>query len=163
MTAANGNGHPTRPVVFVTTSEQPHHPRHYHLMAVGLERAGVPARMVAQPDRDPEAECVAITDAVDVIRWYQYQIPVKLARAVSGRAESEEEGVEHMASDADGSAKVALLAIDRSLAGWSILRGALADADDSILDLLVHLDRLRRKTERTFPRARCFVRPGFDG
>jgi glycosyltransferase involved in cell wall biosynthesis len=39
-----------RPVVFVATTQQPYHPRHYHLMAVGLHRAGVPARMVAQPD-----------------------------------------------------------------------------------------------------------------
>jgi len=30
------------------------------------------------------------------------------------------------------------------------------------LDILVHLDRLRRKTEELFSDARAFVRPGFD-
>lgn len=44
--------------------------------------------------------------------------------------------------------------------------GETADADvddeDAILDLLVALDRRRRTTERTFPLARAFVRPGFD-
>jgi hypothetical protein len=30
------------------------------------------------------------------------------------------------------------------------------------LELLVHLDRLRRAAEQEFPQARAFVRPGFD-
>ena len=49
MTASN-EAQGERPVVFMTTTQQPYHPRHYHLMAVGLHRAGVPAHMVAQPD-----------------------------------------------------------------------------------------------------------------
>ena len=36
------------------------------------------------------------------------------------------------------------------------------DREGEILDLLVHLERLRRKTEEVFPSARAFVRPGFD-
>lgn len=40
-----------RPVVMVTSSPAPYHPRHYHLMATGLRRAGVPVVVVAQPDR----------------------------------------------------------------------------------------------------------------
>lgn len=112
--------------------------------------------------RDPEAEVVEISDAVEVIRWYQYQIAVKLARAVSGLSENEEDPTEGLTHDANGSAKVALLALDRSLAAWSVLRRSLPDPDDTILDFLVGLDRLRRKSERTFPDARKFVRPGFD-
>jgi glycosyltransferase involved in cell wall biosynthesis len=49
MTASNA-AQGDRPVVFITTTQQPYHPRHYHLMAVGLHRAGVPACVVAQPD-----------------------------------------------------------------------------------------------------------------
>ena len=52
--------------------------------------------------------------------------------------------------------------MDRSIAAWGALRDCLSEEADSILDTLVHLDRLRRRTEQEFPRARAFVRPGFD-
>jgi len=111
---------------------------------------------------DPEAEAVRIGDAVEVVRWYQHQIAVKLARAVSSADRHEELVPEEPCGDSDGSAKVALLGIDRSLAAWSILRQCLPDPSETILDLLVQLDRLRRAAESAFPNARAFVRPGFD-
>ena len=65
--------------------------------------------------------------------------------------------------DSDGSAKIALIGIDRCIATWSALRTALGpDETDGILDLLVQLSAIRRDTEKLFPRARAFVRPGFD-
>jgi hypothetical protein len=64
--------------------------------------------------------------------------------------------------DSDGSEKVALIAMDRSLAAWGELYHHFPESQDEILDLLVHLDRLRRRTEQEFPAAREFVRPGFD-
>jgi hypothetical protein len=64
--------------------------------------------------------------------------------------------------DSDGSAKIALIAIDRSIAAWGQMRQHLPQREDNILDILVHLDRLRRKTETVFPNAKAFVRPGFD-
>jgi hypothetical protein len=42
------------------------------------------------------------------------------------------------------------------------MRQHLPQREDNILDILVHLDRLRRKTETVFPNAKAFVRPGFD-
>jgi hypothetical protein len=114
------------------------------------------------PGHDPEAAAVRIGDAVDVVRWYQHQIGVKLARAVSSADLHEDLRPEEPCGDADGSAKVALIGIDRSLAAWSILRRHLSDPSETILDLLVQLDRLRRAAESTFPNARAFVRPGFD-
>jgi hypothetical protein len=115
---------------------------------------------------DPEAEAIRLADAVDVIRWYQYQIEVKLVRAVGDvleRDEEEDEDLVDVASrDAIGSAKVALLGIERSLAAWSLARGAMGDDEDAVLDLLVHLDRLRRAVDATFPEARNFIRPGLD-
>ena len=36
------------------------------------------------------------------------------------------------------------------------------DQQESIVDVITHLDRLRRRTEKKFPAARAFVRPGFD-
>ena len=186
-------------------------------------------------DHDPEADALDIQDCVEVIRWYQYQIPIKVMRAYSGatailgaqgqladelqqlqtqfkthpglssdlddflaeddvddllafRHSNDETRVEEahleddpfadlddlddpefeaamraaQETDANGSAKVALLSIDRSIAAWTRLRPHLPDRADDILDLLVMLTRLRRDIESQFPQARDFKRPGFD-
>ena len=81
---------------------------------------------------------------------------------MSSRVDDRRDGDDGYPSDADGSAKVALIALDRSIAAWARLRGHLAAEGDAILDLLVQLERLRRATERVFPQARAFQRPGFD-
>jgi hypothetical protein len=119
-----------------------------------------------------EGTTLAIVDALDVIQWYQQQIHVKLCRALGSRQEAGQSALDGdevadelgaaMTHDADGSAKVALIAIDRSIAAWSEMARSLPDESDMLLDFLVRLDRLRRSAEQEFPRARSFVRPGFD-
>jgi hypothetical protein len=112
---------------------------------------------------DPEAEAISIADACDVIRWYQHQIGVKFSRALSSESEREIFDEETMRNDSLGSAKVALLGIDRSLAAWAIFRQAFPEHADEILDVLVELNRLRCAGESRFPDARAFIRPGLDG
>ena len=115
---------------------------------------------------DPQAEARQLSDFTDVIRWYQHFIYVKLCRAIESRASEELEADEEQKKfpkDSDGSAKIALIAMDRSIAAWSGLRRALgADDADSILDLLAQLAAIRREAEKLFQHARAFVRPGFD-
>lgn len=115
---------------------------------------------------DPQSEVEKLSDLTDVIRWYQRFIYVKLRRAISGRARRDlemNEEVRAILDDCDGSAKIALIAMDRSIAAWSGLREAFGEEDgDSILDLLAQLAKIRRETENLFPQARAFVRPGFD-
>jgi hypothetical protein len=115
-----------------------------------------------------KTEVDGITDAVEVIRWYQHQTFVKLMRA-SRRFDSDleqEQESEALAAavqnDCNGSAKVALIGIERSEGAWLKLHRSLADDAGSILSILVHLERLRRKAEEAFPKARSFRRPGFD-
>ncbi|HXE52677.1 MAG TPA: hypothetical protein VN541_06655 [Tepidisphaeraceae bacterium] len=116
--------------------------------------------------QNPVAEFNDIQDAVEIIRWYQYQISVKLTRALQGLkdlgAEEDEDGRAFQQHDAEGSAKVALIGIDRSLAAWARLREHFPGERDEILDTLVLLDRLRRDVETVLPNARKFKRPGFD-
>jgi hypothetical protein len=111
---------------------------------------------------DPAAEATVVGDALEVVQWYRFFIDVKLQRAVAGRVDEAIEGADGFPSDADGSAKVALIAVDRSLGAWAKLREHLPAAEDEILDVLVQLARLRTVAEREFPRARAFQRPGFD-
>ncbi len=114
------------------------------------------------PGADAEGQALRLQEAMEIVRWYQHQIAVKIMRALhSARHEDATEGGPEQ-SDADGSAKVALIGIDRSLAAWAELLRQLPDAEDHILPLLADLSRLRRELEATFPRARTFIRPGFD-
>jgi hypothetical protein len=103
-----------------------------------------------------------IGDALEVVQWYLFFIDTKLRRAVASRVDRARDGDDGLPSDADGSAKIALVAIDRSIGAWARLRGHFTAEADSILDLLVHLERLRRAVERDFPAARAFQRPGLD-
>jgi hypothetical protein len=100
-------------------------------------------------------------DAGDVIQWYQYQIAIKTIRALSARKEDEIEDND-VPKDSDGSAKVALIGIDRSIAAWRLMQLALSDRAQSIVPLILQLERLRTNLEESFPKARDFIRPGFD-
>jgi hypothetical protein len=118
--------------------------------------------MMELKDSYPEKEARVIINSIEVIRWYQLQIHVKLMRALQGREDDHWEEMEGFPKDSDGSVKVSLLGMDRSIAAWGNLYEKLFSKSEKILDILIHLDRLRRKTETEFPDARKFIRPGFD-
>ncbi|MFC1495021.1 hypothetical protein ACFL6W_07070 [Thermodesulfobacteriota bacterium] len=113
---------------------------------------------------DVNLEPDSIADNMDVILWYQHQIYVKLMRAVSGSLEeSSSFNDDNYASDSDGSAKVALIGIDRSIPAWGSMSTTLPGLyANNIKNILIHLDQLRKNVEETFPCARKFIRPGFD-
>ena len=105
-----------------------------------------------------------LEDAREVIQWYQYQIAVKTMRGLSGRKE-ELDGDPEIAEfpkDSDGSVKVALIGIDRSIAAWRLMQLSLPERAGSIVPLILQLECLRNRLEKAFPEARDFVRPGFD-
>jgi hypothetical protein len=114
------------------------------------------------PGTSPAHDAATIRDCLEVIRWYQRQVYVKLCRAASGALRGELENIEYAAEDADGSAKVAIIGIERSIAAWGELLNHLPEEEDRILSFLVGLKGLLRKVEAAFPDARAFLRPGFD-
>ncbi len=125
------------------------------------------ARQAGLDLEGPEHEAAVLQDALEVVQWYRQQIHVKLIRAVRsrlnappGRLPGDLPGA--LPDDADGSAKVALLGMDRSVDAWHVLYDHFPEQEDAILPLLVHLQRMRRATEAAFPGARAFIRPGFD-
>jgi hypothetical protein len=124
---------------------------------------------------------IDISDAIEVIRWYQFFVPAKVFRALMGLDErmadddlvadeiftdteldEDEMELDVVGYDSDGSAKIALIAIDRSSSAWRVMQSAVPEKADSIRPLLLELERLRRTAEQTFPNARDFIRPGFD-
>ncbi len=126
-------------------------------------------------------EDIDVSDAIEVVRWYQFFVAAKVFRALMARdrpvideeltsedifsgaeLDDDEALIDAVGNDADGSAKIALIAIDRSSSAWRILQSSLPEKADSIVPMLLELERLRRATEQTFPEARDFIRPGFD-
>ena len=127
-------------------------------------------------------EDINVSDAVEVIRWYQFFIAAKTYRALMGLEDTGDEDVSDIdidpfsddddddedvllraaCHDSDGSAKIALIAIDRSSSAWRLMQNALPEKTESTVPILIELEKLRRGIEQIFPRARDFVRPGFD-
>jgi hypothetical protein len=110
-----------------------------------------------------DEDTITLTDSVEVIRWYQHQMYVKLSRALhSAHDEATDDDLDGYPKDSAGSAKVSLIGMDRSISAWGKIIKFFPDKEDSILGIIAHLERLRRRTETEFPDARAFVRPGFD-
>jgi len=98
-------------------------------------------------------------EAIEVIYFYNFFISAKIYRALMGMDEDEEKEIQ---TDSNGSAKIALIAVDRLIAAWSVAMERLPDHEDEILRFLIILSEIRKQTELTFPNAQKFVRPGFD-
>lgn len=96
-----------------------------------------------------------------VISRFHTLIAAKIHRALHGLANDAPEDRD-WPPDYDGSAKVALLGIERSHAAWLELvqQGVTSDADAA--PLIADLVWLGEALERVFPNARAFVRPAFD-
>ncbi len=110
----------------------------------------------------PAIESIGLEEAIAVIRWYQYFIAAKVMRAIRGKMEEEEERSDEFASDADGSAKIGLIGIDRSIGAWAVIPRYNRLYTESVFEIISLLSLLRQAVEETFPRARSFIRPGFD-
>ncbi|HXD30808.1 MAG TPA: hypothetical protein VN643_06820 [Pyrinomonadaceae bacterium] len=103
-------------------------------------------------------------EASEVLHWYQFQIAAKIVRGLMSRDDDDEseEEEDNISRDSDGSIKVALIGMDRSISAWRLMQLAAPDKSDSIVPLILALEALRHNTERAFPQARDFIRPGFD-
>ena len=134
------------------------------LVKSGKKYANAASEWFREFDQGEVEQSEQLEDAREVVQWYQYQIAVKTIRALSGRREELEEdpAVSGVPKDSDGSTKVALIGIDRSIAAWRLMQLSLPERADSVVPLILQLDRLRQSLEKSFPEARAFVRPGFD-
>ena len=108
-------------------------------------------------------ETTTIKDSLAVIQWYLVFIHVKLARALMGKLSGDDwDDAEGFQRDCDGSAKVALIAIERSMLAWSALFDILPQNEDDFLRILSMLEQIKTMVVAEFPGALTFVRPGFD-
>jgi len=112
---------------------------------------------------DCGAAVPTLAESLAVATWDFALIEVKLRRALSGRDEFlEGDGFDDdpVQNDWNGSAKVALISIARSIQAWAAIAEATSDADAA--HIADELRTLRDEAERMFPDAWRFIRPGFD-
>ena len=103
-----------------------------------------------------------LIEAADTIRWFSTMIASKICRAIASRANGWGDPND-VQSDANGSAKVAHLAIAESRRAWTVLMEAgKATADGVPARATQMLDDMDVQLAERFPLAMDFVRPGFD-
>lgn len=101
-----------------------------------------------------------VDEALEVINWYLDLIQAKMRRALHGLYRNSKDRKD--SDDYNASAKVALIAIDRTVKGWKIMENYFPAFQKEIGHLFVILDQLETDIENSFPAARTFLRPGFE-
>ncbi len=109
-------------------------------------------------------DAVKLADAWEVVQWYSFFISAKTHRAHFdlNERQNEKEDEYSVFSDNLGSAKIAIIAIDRSINALSALYTILKDQEDEILNFLSQLSVIKKQLLATFPEVELFKRPGFD-
>jgi hypothetical protein len=94
----------------------------------------------------------------DVVAWYHLRIYLTVLRALISREKSS--GSAAQMEEATGSAKLALVSMERSRGALQLIRSAANDLE--ITGLIAMLDALERGLDERFPNARSFLRIGLD-
>lgn len=103
-------------------------------------------------------------DAWEVVQWYSVFIAAKVHRAhfdLDERLEDEDDEY-NVFSDNLGSAKIAIIAVNRSMEALSAMYSVMPEEEDNFLEFLAQLSKIKKLMLDTFPVVMEFKRPGFD-
>jgi len=107
-----------------------------------------------------ESADAVVREAISVVSWNSTFIGGKVARAQHGRESGDNWDDDPIQNDWNGSAKIALMSIERSESAWLTIARATGNAGAA--ELASAMSALRGDVEEAFPFARLFKRPGFD-
>ena len=148
--------------------EQEQEAQEERIEETSLTTASERALLLSRRWLDDHAEALEPTaapplkEALEVASWDCFFIHVKLHRAQSGADDARREReLRRIQTDWNGSAKVALISIVRSIAAWETIAEVTGDADAA--QVTTELRALQKEAEAAFPNAWKFHRPGFDG
>jgi len=101
---------------------------------------------------------------LEILHFYIFFINIKSKRALSGIYEPMEhqEEFSDMSDDSLGSAKIALIATQRSMSSWALLMTNEIFSEEQTLPILALLDKTKNLIISLFPEVESFKRPGFD-
>jgi hypothetical protein len=101
-----------------------------------------------------------ILNAIETVGWYHFFIYPKILRALSGYFELEDD--DFAEEDMNGTAKIALISIDKSIEAFTFLMAHIPSQQIEIKGFIEQLGGLRKEMEVLFPYARRFIRRGLD-
>ncbi len=101
-----------------------------------------------------------LSDPVAIVSWYASLNASKIHRALTGLAEFD--GDREFPPDHEGSAKVGLIGLDRSLEAWQRIASEHRVGESVAPACIEELQWIKARLEAAIPCARAFVRPGFD-
>jgi hypothetical protein len=128
-----------------------------------LEKLKENLTMGVESQQDAKVQMETIKDCLALIQWYLTFLEPKLMRALMGKNDDGEINDEKdYPRDYDGSAKISIIGIERSMQAWIRLFDLLPDQEDDFLKALSLLEKIKGMTLEEFPNAMAFVRPGFD-
>ena len=118
-----------------------------------------PEEWAGDPEEDPR-----ILEALEVIQYYLFSVAVKVHSSYHAALDFEgyedPEEISNTQSYANGTAKITLIIIERSISSWAYLRN---ESNAEILDPVIdRLKTIKQLLEEKYPNAREFIRPGFD-
>jgi hypothetical protein len=126
-----------------------------------LERLKEEITIGVESQEGVKTQTETIKDCLAVIQWYNTFIEVKFMRALAGKIENSFPDADFQ-RDYDGSAKIGIIAVERSMQAWARLFALLPDEEDHFLRALSLLEKLKTSALIEFPEAMKFIRPGFD-
>ena len=104
-----------------------------------------------------------LQDAIEIILYYKNMIYVKLSRALhSYYSDDDEEEYEGYEEDKLVYARITIVIIERSMAAWHHILENNNNQSDSIIDLLLQLNKIKLGIERLIPKVVDYKRPYFD-
>lgn len=125
------------------------------LQSGGKEKIKAALENILLTQEDPRETIAQTEESLEIIQWYRVMIFPKLTRALSNP--------DPEFDDVLGSAKIAMIAIQRSMEAWAHIYRLLPEQEgDEVLSLLAALEVLHRNCQKQFPTAMAFVRPGLD-
>ena len=121
------------------------------------------ARLGIKANKEIKEVMTGMDNSFDIIKWYLFFIGAKLQRALHGKLEGEDmTSGNRFQKDSEGSAKITIIAIEKSITAWIRLYEIIPSIEDDALTALSLLSQLKKKTLEEFPQAMHFKRPGFD-
>ncbi|MDR7129172.1 hypothetical protein J2X69_001507 [Algoriphagus sp. 4150] len=111
---------------------------------------------------DAKDQVTKIEEALEVIRWYLFFIHVKSKRVLHDLSGDFWDEYPEEEKSYNGSAKIAMISIERSMQAWKLLLDTMKAEQNSILTLLILLDKSRKLLAALVPNYVQFIRPGFD-
>ena len=113
-----------------------------------------------------ENEHISFADSIEIIQRYSSLILNRIERSLKDKEErSANPDVEDKLNpyrDNVGSAKVAAILTDRSVAAFILLSSEMKENEKEIANFIYQLQEIKARILLIFPNAMQFIRPGFD-